>query len=70
MRGQIGAHDAIAHPPAGHRVGFRKSIEKNRPTLEAGDRHNGMVFSFENEAAVDLVGKHRDVASPITSAMS
>ena len=63
MRGQIGAHNAVAHAPSGHGVGFGEAVEQNGPLLEAGDAHDGEMFvAVVDEAAVDLVRKNHDVA--------
>ena len=62
MRRQIGAHHAVAHAPTGHGVGLGETVEQNAALLHAVDRHDGMMLAFEDEAAVDLVGQHHDVA--------
>ena len=62
VRREIGAHHAVTHPPAGHGVGLGETIEQNAALLHAVDRHDGVMLTFEDEAAVDLVGQHHDVA--------
>src|SRR5437667_7419414 len=62
MLRQIGAHHAIAHSPAGHGISFGKAIEQNAAIFHAVDRHDGVMLAFEDEAAVDLVAQHHDVA--------
>ena len=62
MRRQIGAHHTVAHAPTGHGVSLRKTVEQNRALLHSVDRHDGVVFAVENQAAINLVAQHRNVA--------
>ena len=62
VRREIGAHHAVTHPPASHGVGLGETVEQNAALLHSVDRHDGVMFTFENEAAIDLVGQHHDVA--------
>src|SRR5204863_1229561 len=62
VRRQVDAHYAVAYTPARHGVGLRKTVEQNAALLHAIDRHDGVMLTFEDEATVDLVGQHHDVA--------
>ena len=62
VRCQIGAHDAIAHTPAGHRVSLGKTVEQNTALLHAVHRHDGVMFTLKDEAAVNLVAQDHNVA--------
>ena len=62
VRREVGAHHAVAHPPAGHGVGLGETVEQDATLLHSVDRHDGVVLPLEDKAAVDLVGQHHDVA--------
>src|SRR5208337_998859 len=62
VRGQIGAHDAVAHAPAGHGIGLGEAIENNGALLHAGDARNREVLALEEQAAVDFIREHEDIA--------
>ena len=38
VRGQVGAHHAVADAPARHRIGFREAVEEDGALLHAGHR--------------------------------
>src|SRR5439155_3174108 len=59
---QVVAHHAVAHTPTGHGVGLGKAVEQNRALLHSVDRHDGVILTFNDETAVDLVAQHHDVA--------
>ena len=62
MGRRVGPHHAVTHPPTGHGVGLGKTIEQNATLLHTVERHDRMMLTFENQAAVDLIGQHHDVA--------
>src|SRR5581483_11976109 len=62
MGGQVRPHDSISHAPAGHGIGFGKSIEQDGATFEAVERHDGMVLAFKKQAAINFVGQDHDFA--------
>ncbi len=62
MRRQVGTHYAVAHSPAGHGVSLGKTVEQNAALLHAVHRHDGMMLTLEDQAAVDLVAQYHNVA--------
>src|SRR5207247_7130119 len=62
VRPQVGAHYAVAHTPASHGIGLGKAVEQNAALFHAVHRHDGMMLTLEDEATVDLVAQHHDVA--------
>src|SRR5207247_10310705 len=41
---------------------LRETVEQNSAVLHSSDRHDGMMLTFENQTAVDLVAQHHDIA--------
>src|SRR5207247_4356503 len=53
-------HDAVAEPPAGHRVGLREAVEEDRPLPHPGEPCDRDELALVEESAVDLVREDRD----------
>ena len=62
MGGQVRAHHAVTHTPTGHGIGLGETVQEDGAIFEARHRHDRVVLAIENQAAVDLVGEHHDVA--------
>src|SRR5258708_29332707 len=62
LQRQITAHHAVSKTPSGHGVGLGKPIQHDGAVFPAVDGHEGEVAAFKNQAAVNLVGEHHDVA--------
>src|SRR5438034_7176977 len=54
--------DAVAQPPARHRVGLREAVQDDRALRHAGAVVDGDELALVEELPVDLVGQHRNVA--------
>ena len=60
---QLERHDAVAHAPARHGVGLGEAVQDDAALAHVGEAGDGFVFAFVQKAAVNLIGKHRNVAA-------
>ena len=62
VRGEIRAHDAVAHAPAGHGVGLGEAVKNDGTFLHAGNGRDGEMLAFKEQAAVNFIREHENVA--------